>query len=118
MAAEFPCYKPTKEEVKEWIDSKAPVKLQQENPKERTSKSWIRYDNYKKATTFDEILQLGGVRGDIYNDMEKGFLKRLSAEEVSAARAATVTGGPDGSSATGGLHHDQSPRIPCAYLSL
>ena len=107
VTAEFPCYKPTKEEVKEWINSKAPVRLQQENPKERTSKSWVRYDNYKKAKTFDEILQLGGVRGDIYNDMEKGFLKQLTAEEVSAARAATVTGGPDGSSATGGLHHDQ-----------
>ena len=62
---------------------------------------------YKKAKSFNEVTQLGGTRGDIYHDMRKGFLKKLTEEEVSAARAAAVTGGPDGLAATGGLHHDQ-----------
>ena len=107
VAAEFSGYDPSAQEVQAWIDAKAPLKLQQENPKERASKSWIRYESYKKAKSFNEVTQLGGTRGDIYHDMRKGFLKKLTEEEVSAARAAAVTGGPDGLSATGGLHHDQ-----------
>ena len=116
VAAAFSGYNPSAEEVQAWIDAKAPLQLQQENPKERTSKSWTRYESYKKAKSFNEIQQLGGTRGDIYNDMKKGFLKKLTAEEVSAARAATVTGGPDGTSATGGLHHDQEDRDWSAAL--
>ena len=116
VAAEFSGYDPSAQEVQAWIDAKAPLKLQQENPKERSSKSWIRYESYKKAKSFDEIMQLGGTRGDIYHDLRKGFLKKLTEEEVSAARAAAVTGGPAGLSATGGLHPDQEARDWAAAL--
>ena len=91
VAAEFSGYNPSAAEVKAWIEAKAPLKLHQENPKERSSKSWIRYESYKKAKTFDEIQQLGGTRGDIYHDMGKGFLKKLTEEEISAARATSGT---------------------------
>ena len=46
--------------------------LTQENPKRGTSAA--RYDTYKCATTLQMVLDLGGSRGDLANDIIKGFI--------------------------------------------
>ena len=46
--------------------------LQQENPKRGTSAA--RYDRYKCATSLQMVLDLGGSRGDLANDIIKGFI--------------------------------------------
>ena len=51
------------------------LKYNQENPKKRGSKSWHRYESYKKATTVDEYFRLQGTLGDLKYDLSRGFFK-------------------------------------------
>ena len=51
------------------------LKYNQENPKKRGSKSWHRYESYKKATTVDEYFRLQGTLGDLKYDFSRGFFK-------------------------------------------
>lgn len=51
------------------------VKFRQANPKASGSKSYVRYERYKRASRLEDVLSLGGSRGDIKNDIEKGFVK-------------------------------------------
>ena len=50
------------------------LKYQQLNPKKKDSKSWHRYEAYKKATTVDEYFRLQGTKGDLKYDFSRGFL--------------------------------------------
>lgn len=67
------CSKTTDEMTKMLLEN-VPVRLIQENPKKVGSKSHKRYERYKSASTLQEMLNLGAVRGDLYNDMERGFI--------------------------------------------
>lgn len=60
-------------EVTEALLTRA-VKFRQANPKVSGSKSFSRYEKYKKAATLAQVLSLGGTRGDIKNDVDKGFV--------------------------------------------
>ena len=51
------------------------LKYNQENPKKRGSKSWHRYESYKRATTVDEYFRLQGTLGDLKYDFSRGFFK-------------------------------------------
>ena len=51
------------------------LRYNQENPKKRGSKSWHRYESYKKATTVDEYFRLQGTLGDLKYDFSRGFFK-------------------------------------------
>jgi hypothetical protein len=45
----------------------------QDNPKIRGSKSFVRYEKYKHASSLREMKSLGGSYADFTNDCEKGF---------------------------------------------
>ena len=60
--------------------------MRQANPKKAGSKSALRYDAYKPATTASEFLRLGGSKADLAHDCAKGFV----AVVVEAERAAPV----------------------------
>ena len=51
------------------------LKYNQENPKKKGSKSWHRYESYKRATTVDEYFRLQGTLGDLKYDFSRGFFK-------------------------------------------
>lgn len=52
----------------------ARVAVRQSNPKKVGSKSFVRFEAYKKATTVGEYLSLGGTRADLSYDESRGFL--------------------------------------------
>ena len=79
------------EMVKSMLATNAPIVIQQDNPKKPGSKSYDRYEKYKKATTLDEMLDLGGSRGDIFFDMERGFIKAQVIEAKVDADAAALS---------------------------
>ena len=74
--------------VQQLIESEASITVQQDNPKKAGSKSFLRYERYKAATTLKEMLALGGSKADIRFDMERGFIT-VSAESESAAALKT-----------------------------
>ena len=47
-------------------------RVQQDNPKKNMSAD--RYERYKAARTLQQVLDLGGSRGDIANDMLRGYI--------------------------------------------
>ena len=51
------------------------LRYNQENPKKKGSKSWHRYESYKRATTVDEYFRLQGTLGDLKYDFSRGFFK-------------------------------------------
>lgn len=57
------------------------VKFRQGNPKAPGSKSFKRYERYKKASQLADVLKLGGSRADIKNDVEKGFVSFTTENE-------------------------------------
>ena len=65
----------TKEFVKKLMDLDAVVEFSQTNPKSAGSKSHALYEAYKTARSLNAMLRLGGRRGDIYNDMQRGYLR-------------------------------------------
>ena len=65
---------------------KARCTLTQENPKRGTSAA--RYDTYKCATTLQMVLDLGGSRGDLANDIIKGYI-HIEDQSVKDALMAT-----------------------------
>lgn len=48
--------------------------MKQENPKKQKTKSFLRYEKYKAATTVAEFLQLGGLKEDVKFDYQRGYL--------------------------------------------
>ena len=63
------------------------ILVQVANPKRPDSKSYLRYEQYKAATTTGEFLDLGGTRGDLNYDYAKGF---ITLTETPATTPATV----------------------------
>jgi len=59
------------------------IRVLQENPKRRDSKSWTRYEAYKVATTTTEYLALGGTRADLAYDSARGFVEYVDAPPVA-----------------------------------
>ena len=55
----------------------ARITVRQANPKKAGSKSALRYDAYKAATTASEFLRLGGSKADLAHDCTKGFVTVL-----------------------------------------
>ena len=55
----------------------ARIAVRQDNPKKAGSKSALRYDAYKAATTASEFLRLGGSKADLAHDCTKGFVTVL-----------------------------------------
>ena len=64
----------------------AACRVQQDNPKKGVSAD--RYDRYKAARTLQQILDLGGGRGDIGNDMVRGYIQ---CEDPSIQEAILLT---------------------------
>ena len=49
------------------------IEYNQTNPKQKSSKSYQRYENYKSATTIGDAKKLGATLGDMENDYKKDF---------------------------------------------
>ena len=60
------------------LDTK--LKFMQYNPKTKDSASFIRYERYKAANNLSRFYELGGTRGDLVNDMERGFCQIHSVQ--------------------------------------
>ena len=56
------------------------ISVQQTNPKKVGSKSTQRYELYKSASTLAELYSLGGTKGDVRNDFERGYIKEVLSE--------------------------------------
>jgi hypothetical protein len=56
----------------------SPIQFQQVNPKRPGSASYGRYEQYKSARSYDEMLELGGTRADFKYDLESGFIGSAS----------------------------------------
>ena len=56
------------------------ISVQQTNPKKVGSKSAQRYELYKSARTLAELYSLGGTKGDVRNDFERGYIKEVLSE--------------------------------------
>lgn len=52
-----------------------PVVYLQDNPKQRGSAGWERYEKYKFAKTPTEALALGSAKGDLVHDWRKGYYR-------------------------------------------
>ena len=61
-------------------------RVQQDNPKKNMSAD--RYERYKAARTLQQVLDLGGSRGDIGNDMVRGYIQ---CEDPSIQEAILLT---------------------------
>jgi len=71
----------------EILSDQAAIKFQQDNPKRRGSQAHDRYEKYKSAVTPKEALGLGAVKGDVPNDIKKGF---CSVDGAAASTQAAV----------------------------
>ena len=54
------------------------------NPKTADSESFFRYERYKAADTLMRFYELGGTRGDLVHDMERGFCQIHSVQTVES----------------------------------
>ncbi|CAK0863210.1 unnamed protein product [Prorocentrum cordatum] len=69
------------------LDDSVAVSFRQDNPKSRGSKAHERYERYKAAATVGEAVGLGASKGDVANDVKKGFCTVLSAAGGAPAAA-------------------------------
>ena len=53
------------------------IEINQDNPKNKDSSSYDRYERYKKANNYEEFIELGGDNKDYYSDFRKDYLKIL-----------------------------------------
>ena len=58
----------------------------------RDSKSALRYDAYKAATTASEFLRLGGSKADLAHDCTKGFVTVLDDDDGAGKGPEDVDG--------------------------
>jgi hypothetical protein len=59
------------------------IEYNQTNTKQKSSKSYQRYENYKSATTIGDAKKLGATLGDMENDYKKGLLKIINDKSSS-----------------------------------
>jgi hypothetical protein len=74
------------------LAQKAAISIQQDNPKRGKSREV--YEGYKGAGTIDQVLQMGGTKGDLKNDLQKGLILCTDeglAEEVCKLSAQCKT---------------------------
>ena len=69
--------------LKDKTNKDVTIEYNQTNPKQKSSKSYQRYENYKSATTIDEAKKLGATLGDMENDYKKGLLKIINDKSSS-----------------------------------
>lgn len=62
------------------VPQTAKIQIQQDNPKRAGTKSYERYDGYKKATTRAEYYELGGAKADWTYDFTRGWITVLEEE--------------------------------------
>ena len=67
--------KSTKKKKNELPPPDTKISVQQKNPKKAGSKSAQRYELYRSASTLAELYSLGGTKGDVRNDFERGYIK-------------------------------------------
>ncbi len=72
--------KTTKKKKNELPPPDTKISVQQKNPKKAGSKSAQRYELYKSASTLAELYSLGGTKGDVRNDFERGYIKVVTSE--------------------------------------
>ena len=70
-----------KEYLVRYSKANLPISYHQECPKKAKTKSAVRYNKYKSASTIAEALRLGAIWGDIVWDYQRGFLRCLSSLE-------------------------------------
>jgi hypothetical protein len=71
---------PCREAVPLHCESQTPITLWVDNPKTKNTMSFTRYERYKAAKTFQEMLELGARKDDLYHDYAKG----LSSSHLSS----------------------------------
>ena len=64
------------------LEANTKISLWQENPKGKGSMSYSRYEKYKAATTFQEMLDLSAKKADLLHDYAKGFIKVAGLPDV------------------------------------
>ena len=84
--------------IKKMAKDYTPIKIRQDNPKQVGSKSWVRYEKYKAATTFSQYKALGGTTDDAKFDLDRGFITIESNDDVTMDEPC----GQDGTLAIGG----------------
>ena len=68
---------PYRDEIDAWRRKNPRVVVQETNPKSRDSKSWERYEVYKRARTVNDFFELGGKYCDFRHDYTRGFISVL-----------------------------------------
>ena len=87
-----------REKKPRWMDASdlllndARIAVRQDNPKKAGSKSALRYDAYKAATTASEFLRLGGSKADLAHDCTKGFVTVLDDDDGAGKGPEDVDG--------------------------
>ena len=66
-----------KEYIKKCLIDNKSIEINQDNYKHKDSDAYQRYERYKKATNYNEFIELGGNNKDYYNDFRKEYLKIL-----------------------------------------
>ena len=61
--------------LKAAVKNKMPCNFRQDNPKLPSTRCHSRYENYKSATTLDQVRSLGGTFSDIKYDYAHGYMK-------------------------------------------
>lgn len=85
----------SKEQVGGLKDPMSIVEVQQENPKKPGTKSFERFNQYKRAKTIGEATACGAWQ-DLSGDFEKGFLKLVDPETDEEMPASTKRSAPEG----------------------
>ncbi|KAH8053115.1 hypothetical protein JL722_9781 [Aureococcus anophagefferens] len=75
-------------------DDDAARRPSRENPKKAGSKSALRYDAYKSASTVREFLELGGTRADLRHDIALGYVVVVDRAPTPPPRAQRATALP------------------------
>ena len=66
-----------KEYIKKCLIDNKSIEINQDNYKHKDSDAYQRYERYKKATNYNEFIELGGNNKDYYSDFRKEYLKIL-----------------------------------------
>lgn len=74
--------KTTKKESGTTIRHKGPIRINPNNPKKVNCKSWIAYEAYKNAKSYEEFKELGGESKHYKYDLDKGLIIELTDEQL------------------------------------
>ena len=74
--------KTIKKESGTTIRHKGPIRINPNNPKKVNCKSWIAYEAYKNAKSYEEFKELGGESKHYKYDLDKGLIIELTDEQL------------------------------------